>query len=174
MPYYSNCNWNGTEVLPKEWAEYLLWGYMRTCFGQHGKCWFLVAGFYRIIVYRDRSKKLLIGVHWWHQVTLFHAIFKPLSSYPLVNLNYLDPKLSESTVPLKYNSEKKILTSRNFALVLADYKMLIIIRNLKIRGRRRQRKLRWKSEFAFFQSSSWLLRITNFVKCRQTLLKLNS
>ena len=47
-------------------------------------------------------------------------------------------------------------------------------RDLKIRGRRRQRKRRWKSEFAFFQSSSRLLQVTNFVKCRRTLLKLNS
>ena len=47
-------------------------------------------------------------------------------------------------------------------------------RDLKIRGRRRQRKRRWKSEFAFFQSSSRLLQVTNFVKCSRTLLKLNS
>ena len=49
------------------------------------------------------------------------------------------------------------------------------IRDLKIQGRRRQTKPRWKSEFAFFQSSSRLLRIqvTNFFKCRWTLLKLN-
>ena len=33
-----------------------------------------------------------------------------------------------------------------------------INRDLKIRGRRRQRKRRWKSEFAFFQSSSRLLK----------------
>ena len=49
-----------------------------------------------------------------------------------------------------------------------------VIRDLKIRGRRRQKKLRWKSESAFFQSSSRLLQVTNFVKCRRTLLKLNS
>ena len=36
------------------------------------------------------------------------------------------------------------------------------------------RKRRWKSEFAFFQSSSRLLQVENFVKCRRTLLKLNS
>ena len=48
------------------------------------------------------------------------------------------------------------------------------IRDLKIRERRRQWKRRWKSEFAFLQSSSRLLQITNFVKCRRTLLKLNS
>ena len=48
------------------------------------------------------------------------------------------------------------------------------IRDLKIRGRRRQRKRRWKSGFAFFQSLSRLLQVTNFVKCRRTLLKLNS
>ena len=46
--------------------------------------------------------------------------------------------------------------------------------SVKIRGRRRQKKLRWKSESAFFQSSSRLLQVTNFVKCRRTLLKLNS
>ena len=37
-------------------------------------------------------------------------------------------------------------------------------RDLKIRGRRRQRKRRWKSEIAFFQSSSRLIQVTNFVK----------
>jgi len=47
-------------------------------------------------------------------------------------------------------------------------------RDLMIRGRRRQRKRRWKSKFAFFQSSSWLLQVPNFVKCRWTLQKLNS
>ena len=47
-------------------------------------------------------------------------------------------------------------------------------RDLKIRGRRRQRKRRWKSEFVFFQSSSRLLQVTNFFKCRRTILKLNS
>ena len=47
-------------------------------------------------------------------------------------------------------------------------------RDLKIRGRRRQRKRRWKSEFAFLQCSSRLLQVTNFVSCRRTLLKLNS
>ena len=49
-----------------------------------------------------------------------------------------------------------------------------VIRDLKMRGRRRQRKRLWKSEFAFFQSSSRLLQVTNFVKCRWTLLKVNS
>ena len=112
--------------------------FIRTCFGQHGKCWFSVAGFYCIIVYRDRSKKLLIGVHWWHQVIIFHAIFKPLSSYPLVNLNYLDPKLSESTVPLKYNSDVPNSKHERYWhqeillwFYLADYKMLIIIINVQ-------------------------------------------
>ena len=47
-------------------------------------------------------------------------------------------------------------------------------RDLKIWGQRRQRKRRWKSEFAFFQSSSRLLQVTNFVKCRWTLQKLKS
>ena len=32
-------------------------------------------------------------------------------------------------------------------------------------------KRRWKSEFALFQSSWRLLQVTNFVKCRWTLLK---
>ena len=39
-------------------------------------------------------------------------------------------------------------------------------RDLKIRSWRRQQNLRRKSEFAFFQSSSRLLQVTNFVKCR--------
>ena len=47
-------------------------------------------------------------------------------------------------------------------------------RDLKIRGRRRQRKRRWKSEFAFCQCSSRLLQVINFVRCKRTLLKLNS
>ena len=47
-------------------------------------------------------------------------------------------------------------------------------RDLKIRGWRRQRKRRWTSEFAFLQCSSRLLQVTNFVRCRRTLLKLNS
>ena len=49
--------------------------------------------------------------------------------------------------------------------------------HLKIRGRRRQRQRRWKSEFVFFdffQSSLRLLQVTNFFKCRRTILKLNS
>ena len=41
-------------------------------------------------------------------------------------------------------------------------------------GRRRQRKRRLKSEFAFFQSWLRLLQVTYFVKCRRTLLKWNS
>ena len=51
---------------------------------------------------------------------------------------------------------------------------LFNVRDLKIRGRLRQRKRRWKSEFTFFQSSTRLLQVTNFVKCRRTLLRLNS
>ena len=47
-------------------------------------------------------------------------------------------------------------------------------RDLKIRGWRQQQNCRRKSEFAFFQSSLRLLQVTNFVKCRWTLLKLNS
>ena len=49
----------------------------------------------------------------------------------------------------------------------------IYYRDLKIQGRRRQRKHCWKSELVFFQSSSWLLQVTNFVKSRSTALKLN-
>ena len=37
-------------------------------------------------------------------------------------------------------------------------------KDLKVRGQKRQTKCRWKSEFAFFQSSSRLLQVTNFVK----------
>ena len=47
-------------------------------------------------------------------------------------------------------------------------------RDLKIRGWWRQQNRRRESEFALFQSSSRLLQVTNFVKCRWTLLKLNS
>ena len=38
----------------------------------------------------------------------------------------------------------------------------------------RQRELRFKNEFAFFQSLSQLFLPTYFVKCRRTLLELNS
>ena len=66
----------------------------------------------------------------------------------------------------------------SFGVVLMSFKvnfhLIRLNRDLKIRGRRRQRKRRWKSEFAFFQSSSQLLQVTNFVKCRRTLQKLNS
>ena len=37
----------------------------------------------------------------------------------------------------------------------------------------RQRELRFKNEFAFFQSLSQLFLPTYFVKCRRTLLELN-
>ena len=49
----------------------------------------------------------------------------------------------------------------------------IYYRDLKIQGWRRQRKRCWKSEFPFFQSSSRLLQVTNFVKSRWTPLKLH-
>ena len=45
-----------------------------------------------------------------------------------------------------------------------------IIRGLKIRRGRKQRRLR--SEFAFFQSSSRLFRLTYFAQCRRTALPL--
>ena len=47
-------------------------------------------------------------------------------------------------------------------------------KDLKIRERRWQRKHRLKSEFAFIQSSSRQFQLTYFVKCRRTLLELNS
>ena len=47
-----------------------------------------------------------------------------------------------------------------------------LFRDLKIRGRRRQRKHGLKSEFAFIQSSSQQFQLTYFVECRRTLLKL--
>ena len=47
-------------------------------------------------------------------------------------------------------------------------------RDLKIKGRRQRRKRHFKSEFTFFQSSSWLFQLTCFVKCRWTLLELNT
>ena len=40
-------------------------------------------------------------------------------------------------------------------------------RELKIRGLWRRRQRRFKSEFAYFQSSSRLFQLTNFVKCRR-------
>ena len=47
------------------------------------------------------------------------------------------------------------------------------IRDLKIRGRRRQWKRLLKQEFPFFQYSSQLFHLIYFVKCRQTLLGFN-
>ena len=44
------------------------------------------------------------------------------------------------------------------------------LRDLKIRGRRRQRKHPPKSEFAFIQSSSRQFQLTYFVKFRRTPL----
>ena len=45
----------------------------------------------------------------------------------------------------------------------------------KIRRRWQPRKRRLKlSEFAIFQSLSWLFHLTYFVKCKRTLLELNS
>ena len=46
-------------------------------------------------------------------------------------------------------------------------------RDFETRGRRRQRKLRLRNEFAFFQSLSPLFLPTYSVKCRRTLPKLN-
>ena len=46
--------------------------------------------------------------------------------------------------------------------------------SLKIRGRRRQVKRRFKSEFAVFQSSSRLFHLACFVECMRPLLELNS
>lgn len=46
-------------------------------------------------------------------------------------------------------------------------------RDFEIRGRREQRKLCLKNEFAFFQSLSPLFPSTYFIKYRRALLKLN-
>ena len=48
------------------------------------------------------------------------------------------------------------------------------IREFKIPRRRRPRKRRLKSEFAFFQSLSRLLQLIYFVKCKRTLFEPNS
>ena len=47
-------------------------------------------------------------------------------------------------------------------------------RDFKIQRRDDKGERRLKSEFAFFQSLSRLFLLTCFVKCRRTLLKLNS
>ena len=63
----------------------------------------------------------------------------------------------------KKKRKQHCFPSRNYYLV----PHLGSIRDLKIRGRRRLRKRRWKSEFMFFQSSSrW--SVTNFFNCRRT------
>ena len=63
------------------------------------------------------------------------------------NLHVTHPlKLRVYTVPLPSGFEQSLRYTRD----------------LKIRGRRGQRKRRWKSEFAFFQSSSRLRQVTNF------------
>ena len=46
---------------------------------------------------------------------------------------------------------------------------IVFNRDLKIRGRRRQRKHRLKSQFPFIQSSSWQFQLSYFVKCWQIL-----
>ena len=47
-------------------------------------------------------------------------------------------------------------------------------KDFKIQRRDGKGERRLKSEFAFFQSSARLFLLTYFVKCRRTLLKLNS
>ena len=73
----------------------------------------------------------------------------------------------------------KLIVSPSQSLEVCPLKSVATIlqlttRDLKIRGRRRLRNCRWKSEFMFFQSSSRLLQVTDFFKCRRTILKLNS
>lgn len=47
-------------------------------------------------------------------------------------------------------------------------------REFKILGRLWQRRCRLEFEFVFFQSSSRLFQLAYFVKCKQSLLELNS
>ena len=95
------------------------------------------------------------------------------------------PKVVRAHINQRYSDSRCHSTSGFNVNKLSNVKNSIILRpresvtsfnrrDLEIRGRQRQRKRHWKSEFAFFQSSSGLLQVTNFVKCRRTLLKLNS
>ena len=107
----------------------------------------------------------------WHVFTplVWITSFSAISSRSLFSWHWLQaPRgVTVSIQVFSLNCLSELL-KRNL------YRPLVFNRNLKIRGRRWQRKGRWKSEFAFFQSSSRLLQVTNFVKWRWTLLKLNS
>ena len=97
--------------------------------------------------------------------------------------NYADFKLSYFSQTrsfagtLEYCFRKKLTKGvwwNKKKLKFLIWRRILDGRDLKMRGRRRQRKRPWKSEFAFFQSSSRLFQVTNFVKRRRTILKLNS
>ena len=99
----------------------------------------------------------------------FAQIFSQIASIKvkkLRNTNFISSrhvKRENTSLPVDVRRSKTSLLK--FPNVSSD---------LKIWGRRRRRKRRWKSESgAFFQSSSRLLQVTNFFKFGWTLLKLN-
>ena len=67
----------------------------------------------------------------------------------------------------------KLIASPSHSLAVCPLKSVATILQLTTRVLK-IRKRRWKGEFMFFQSSSRLLQVTNFFKCRRTLLKSNS
>ena len=82
---------------------------------------------------------------WWHA-----KLQKNLLSYEVATSRYL---LSCKKKPLNVPSCQ--LNAKNNGLVLLFNTIFILVNSdLKIWERRRQRKRRWKSEFAFFQPSS--------------------
>ena len=77
---------------------------------------------------------------------------------------------------------RKVISKQNYCHASVPHKVcrlltspvLLCKLSLKIRGRRRQVKRRFKSEFAIFQSSSRLFHLACFVECMRPLLELNS
>ena len=65
----------------------------------------------------------------------------------------------------QYTIIKVINVPRSLIMTIGDFKSPTT---------RRQRELRFKNEFAFFQSLSQLFLLSYFVKCRLILLELNS
>ena len=116
------------------------------------------------------------GILFYLKATCFSDFMYKIQVSPILRYLIASPhKLKGEHI---YQNDLKVRTSLQSPKVttccqgenLAPVELPCATRDLKIRGRRRQRKRRRKSEFAFFQSSSRLLQVTNFVKCRWTLL----
>ena len=91
--------------------------------------------------------------------------------------NNLHKLLSPSRFPCKGKTKKLkhvFLKSLHSFNVVHQSAVSAINREFKIPRRRWPRKHRLKSEFAFFQSLSWLLELLYFVKSKRTLFEPNS